>query len=34
MAYDDPTSLRMGFGYRQARAAGVSGFDEAPQCPG
>lgn len=26
MANDDPTSLRMGFGYRQARAAGLGGI--------
>jgi hypothetical protein len=30
MANDDPTSLRMGFGYHQARAAGMSGFEEPP----
>lgn len=26
MANDDPTSLRMGFGYRQARASGLGGL--------
>jgi hypothetical protein len=26
VANDDPTSLRMGFGYRQARAAGLDGL--------
>src|SRR5258708_7961918 len=30
MANDDPTSLRMGFGYQQARAAGVTGFKSPP----
>lgn len=29
MANDDPTSLRMGFGYHQARAAGLGGVREA-----
>jgi hypothetical protein len=32
MANDDPTSLRMGFGYQQARASGVTGF-ESPSSP-
>jgi hypothetical protein len=30
MANDDPTSLRMAFGYQQARAAGVTGFKSPP----
>jgi hypothetical protein len=30
MANDPPTSLRMGFGHRQARASGMGGFEEGP----
>jgi hypothetical protein len=30
MANDDPTNLRMGFGYEQARVAGLTGFQNAP----
>jgi hypothetical protein len=30
MANDDPTSLRMGFGYQQARRAGMTGFKSPP----
>jgi hypothetical protein len=28
MANDEPTNLRMGFGYREARASGLTGFQE------
>jgi hypothetical protein len=31
MANDPPTNLRMGFGYQQARASGVTGFKSPPK---
>lgn len=30
MANNPPTSLRMAFGYRQARASGIDGFEKEP----